>query len=306
MSIAVVDDMEHERFVVEHQIPRRPFVWRGGALSVARDWSFDELRRRVGDQVVEFAGGEGHTTLSDYLEALEAREVARGRLRPPRARGAAQVFLPYLRNIFLSEQLPQLVDDVTLPFFVDDNWLSRPPLRDVMPLEWRRWIEFFVSGSGMRFPFIHADTHQTHAWIAQIVGEKRAWLWPPRYRTQAARLKDNLISVEVDDDTDLTVAMGHSAPAVVDFGAGDLLFIPAGWWHTVEAQSLSVTVSGNFVNASNWDDFYAFHQMAMQVADDEALRALGAAVVAFAPDGVFPEGGLDGTVLSDRVASDRR
>jgi hypothetical protein len=244
-------------------------------------WSFQSLKARFVDHALELVEGEGTIRLGEYLMGLERRELAR-------AAGHASPQHLYLRNIFLKDAIPALFDEVRLPFFVGDNWLAHLPLSAVVPPQWRRWVEFFASGSGMRFPFIHADTHQTHAWIAQVVGSKRAWLWPPRYRTQGARLKDNLINVEVDGDTDLSAAMGHASPAVVDFHAGDLLFIPAGWWHTVEAQSLSLTVSGNFVNASNWDDFYAFNVLAARDADDDDVRAVGAAVMAFAPGGVFP------------------
>ena len=40
---------------------------------------------------------------------------------------------------------------------------------------------------------------------------------------------------------------------------GDVLFIPERWWHTAESLSTSITLSGNWVERSNWEAFFERH-----------------------------------------------
>jgi hypothetical protein len=40
---------------------------------------------------------------------------------------------------------------------------------------------------------------------------------------------------------------------------GDIVFIPEGWWHPVESQSASITLSGNWGEQSNREAFFQSH-----------------------------------------------
>ena len=60
-------------------------------------------------------------------------------------------------------------------------------------------------------------------------------------------------------------------------GPGDALFVPDGWWHTARcvSETPSVTLGGNYVDASNYDAFSdAF-------ADYLAVKALGSVGASF-------------------------
>lgn len=269
-TCARVVDLSLDDFRRQHLEPRQPVVFEGlaAATTPVQSWTPTTLRQRFGDLEISMADhNEAPIDFGAYVDGLENAVAGERR---------------YLRNIFLCEHLPELLDEVTIPAFVADNYLCQSPLREVVPHEWSRWVELFVSGAGTRYPAIHADTHQTHAWLTQVYGTKRLWLWPPRRRTQQARLLDNLHRIEVDGSTDLEHALTHSPPMVADIGPGDVIFIPAGWWHTVEATSLSITLSGNFVNASNWDDFCAFNRFALAESDDDDVTALAKDVLALA------------------------
>lgn len=264
MSIDHVTTLDAATFEARFLRPRRPVVWKGGLASSTpvQTWTMASLRDRCGDVTLSMADAEGDSddvVLGAHIDALLAREASPSPSTTPAPR--------YLRNVFLRQALPVLFDEVEIPFFAEGNLLSQPFLHDAIPVEWTRWVEFFVSGRGTRFPRIHADTHLTHAWILQVAGEKRVWLWPPRRRTQKARIEDSVITVDVDDDTDLDHAMGHAPPLTGVVGPGDVLFIPAGWWHTVEALSLSITLSGNFVVEENVEDFVAFSQRVVDHGD---------------------------------------
>jgi hypothetical protein len=243
-------------------------------------WTPASLRQRFGDVVISMAEhDEPAIHLGRYLDLLMARDAGEGTAGGPPN---------YLRNIFVREALPDLVDEIEVPFFARDNVLASAALAAAVPAVWAQWLELFISGKGTRYPSVHVDTHQTHAWLMQVYGTKSLWVWPPRNTAQAARIVDNTDFMEITSETCLDDLMDHARPTEVKLAAGDVIFIPAGWWHTVEATSLSVTVSGNFVNASNWDDFYAFNRFVLLHSDDEPLRDVARAIIAAVPDGEYP------------------
>lgn len=65
----------------------------------------------------------------------------------------------------------------------------------------------------------------------------------------------------------------QASPAIIDLQPGELLFIPANYWHTTKTVSVqpSVTVGGNFVNESNRELFLD------EYADYSASLRMGAA-----------------------------
>lgn len=216
-----------------------PAVVRGGvrAWRAVGGWTPDTLRRRYGHRqvTVRSDAGEMEFSLGEYLSLLcdDPDEV-----EP----------LPYLRNVFVSEVSPRLMADVSpLPFAAHD-WLRREPLaslvRAVQP-EWIDWCELFISPARTRFPYVHVDRYATHAWCAQVFGAKRYWLWPrcPSLRPIPC----------ADLDLDALRELGDAT--VIDLAPGDVVYIPSGHPHTAESLSVSITTSGNFVDASNGEDF---------------------------------------------------
>ncbi len=181
------------------------------------------------DETIEFSLGE-------YLDLL---------LEDPDEVDA----LPYLRNVFLGTVLPELVGDVSPVPFAEHNWLHREPLASLIRAtqpEWIDWCELFISQPNTRFPVVHVDRYATHAWCAQVFGEKRYWLWPPvpGFRSTPCLGED------------LETLLEHAPPEQVVVGPGDLLFIPSNWPHTAESLTTSITTSGNLVVESNSDEFF--------------------------------------------------
>ncbi len=169
---------------------------------------------------------------------------------------------PYLvRNIWLRDEFPELAADVRVPSFVRDNWFERWPVRMACDRRWIRWMEFFVGGGGARYPFIHQDILGTHAWLAQVAGRKRYWMWSPNARPGRGALDPGdkeLVGYgrngwnRVDGETDLRSAFPDDEPGFATLEPGDVIFIPSMWWHTVETLQPSINLSGNWFNKSNW------------------------------------------------------
>jgi len=223
-------------FYQAYVVARRPLVLRGGARhfpAVGR-WTPASLRARLGGRPMPVSGyGEREGgTLGAFLDALE---------RP----GAAA--LPYLRNVFLHHELPELSPDVGRLQWTQPNWLDTEPFASLVRAaspQWLDWCELFISAAGTRFPNVHVDRNCTHAWVAQVYGSKVWWVWPPRPGFTSAEPGGADLDTFFDEE-----------PYRGVLEAGDALFLPADWPHTAESATVSISLSGNFVNDSNWLDF---------------------------------------------------
>src|SRR5262249_2048187 len=119
--------------------------------------------------------------------------------------GPGDTAAPYLRNINLAEQLPELVEDITPePVYSIDNWRSHALMRSQWPAAVKKGaFELFASRASAAFPYLHIDYWGMSAFFAQICGEKEVILFP---RDDAPNLyptvRDHLVS-EITDFDDL-------------------------------------------------------------------------------------------------------
>lgn len=163
---------------------------------------------------------------------------------------------PYLRNVHIEKFLPELnAYLLPIPDYFQPNWLEGPVAK---PLDTRLHsgrFELYIGGTGSKFPVLHYDTWHIHTFLSQIYGVKRYTLFAP---DQAAFLypSGNQSQVNPDSvDLDKFPLFAHATPILCDLQPGEILFVPAGWWHTVRILTPSITVSASRVNASNWRDF---------------------------------------------------
>jgi hypothetical protein len=237
-------------FVRDYLVPRRPVVLGdvSGLAPGARPWSPERLKAELGDRELHVAEDGRTVSLGRAL-----RKIAR-----TQRLGEDTSALPYTRNVWLLEALPELGDEVVEPFFARPNLLIDSELRELTPKEWKPWRELFISAPGVLYPEVHVDTHGTHAWLCQMWGAKRCYFWPPRNDDLASRVRDTFLQIDVGPTTDLSSVFEHAPPVIVDLRAGQTALVPAGWWHTTVTLELSITVSGNFLSPSCVDDFFEF------------------------------------------------
>jgi ribosomal protein L16 Arg81 hydroxylase len=125
-----------------------------------------------------------------------------------------------------------------------NGWLADPQFRslwdDLRPLppilaesEPPRGVALWVGPAGTRTP-PHFDPH--NVLLVQVQGEKRVRLGP-RLRAHQHDLLDGYYLQGT-----LDAAFGDRAQAVT-LAPGEALFVPAGWFHEVEALSPSITLS---------------------------------------------------------------
>jgi ribosomal protein L16 Arg81 hydroxylase len=117
--------------------------------------------------------------------------------------------------------------------------------------------ELLFGQAGSFSPILHFDTLGLHAFILQIYGRKTVYLAPA---FETANLYQNprtpnLSLVPINGDLTEYPLVERVKAYRADLGPGDLLFIPAGWWHGAVNPVISIAVTINSINNTNWTRF---------------------------------------------------
>jgi len=263
-AVPVKANLSNDEFLHEHVLARQPVVIKGALTTwKAMHWTPESLRTRVGTRRVRYRT-EGEPRTGMFGDLVDCIFNAPG-----------DTPVPYLRNINLADQLPELVEDITPePVYSRNNWRSHI----LMPSQWPAAVkkgayELFVSRTAASFPYLHIDYWGMSAFLAQICGEKEVILFPPEdaanlYPTAGDRLVSEIVDFDLDDPRypRLKAARQHR----VTIGAGDLLYNPA-WWHTTRTTRTAITLIWAYWNRHEW-----MHLLA-------AVRAAGIRGRLFAP-----------------------
>lgn len=225
-------------------------------------WSLDYFSERFGEfpieayapQFAELAGYGIRTNLRGYIEYL--RDPARAEIDGRWLKGDAASFRESGETLYSGNFNPahprygrpkeifRAVPET--PDFVD-SWL--PLLNPAFVAACRRiQPHYFVylSAKGAYTP-LHIDFWDTHAFLAQICGLKRATLFHPKYVDLLLSDATKDVRKMLDADRYATVE-GWTA----DLGPGDLLIVPSRWLHFVETLEFSITYSTDWAGGTNW------------------------------------------------------
>jgi hypothetical protein len=201
-------------------------------------WSFDFFDLRYGQEsvlVTDHLGSKNiqKVQLSAYLDYVRNPSGAFLAGKRSDAPWYSPYWCPFADH-------PELLADFDLSEAVE-NWMpapeavaARPGSSEEIMARWalRGFMWLFIGPSGTFTPR-HLDTLNTHAWNCQITGRKRFDIWRPR----------------APDD-------GTPADLSVVLEPGETLIIPTGWGHSVTALEPSISLTGNFFNATNAADFF--------------------------------------------------
>ena len=236
--------LSHRDFIVEYLRPLRPVIVTD-ALEPwpARErWTFDFFRLRYGMRQVTIDGCEYR--FADLIDSVE------------RSTGARPA--PYFRNVLVATWAPELLADINpLPSYTRPNWLDSRLLPDRQSLV---AIELYIGGAGAAFPVLHYDNLHTHAFLMQVRGVKDYVFYPPDasallYPRGGRETNKSAIDDLERPDLQRFPLFARAVARRCRLSAGELLFVPAGWWHTARIVEPSITVSANTANAANWRAF---------------------------------------------------
>ena len=213
--------------------PNKPVLLEGcidnwGAL---RNWDRDYLVRLCGD--VKFSVGPVEMKLGEYFGySDQVREE-----RPL-----------YLFDPKFAEKVPKLGDEYEVPVYFREDLFGvlgneRPDYR---------WVIIGPAGSGSSF---HVDPNSTSAWNAVIKGSKKWILFPPDVippgvhpSPDGADVASPVSIIEWFMNFYGATKNWNKKPIECVCKAGEVIFVPSGWWHFVINLEESIAITQNYVS----------------------------------------------------------
>jgi hypothetical protein len=232
-----------EQFRTEYEAPGVPVVITGLATEwpAFRKWDKGYLGRKFGD--VSFTAGGYPFPMQKYMEFANAVE---GRCDQPL----------YLFDKDFARKAPELAADYEVPSYFDDDLFQYLGGDSKRPAY--RWLIVGPRNSGSSF---HKDPNGTSAWNACIRGSKKWIFFPPDHPPPGVHPSSNEGDVTAPMSVlewymnyyDSAREAGSKVGAVeCTVKAGEIVFVPSGWWHAVINLGWSAAVTQNYVSSVNF------------------------------------------------------
>ena len=262
-----ITQLAPEEFLSKYLLKNQPIIISDAMRNwaAATKWTPQYFTERFGNEQVQVYGDLFRlmkiTSLSDYLRKY---------FKQKRADVGSTPAVPYVRwysHLLGDERVPwadevfrQLEDDWSRPYFFPAHSYVLPycaPRDKIDPS--RNWFPargLFISGQGARTR-LHADPWCSDALLCQMYGQKDFVMYDPG---QAKYLTNGSRSVDVDAP-DLTAFpdFPQARPFVCDvLRPGEMLLVPAGWFHHFKSTTDSISLTWNFVHQRRLPDFLSY------------------------------------------------
>ncbi|XP_058738940.1 arginine-specific demethylase JMJ22 [Vicia villosa] len=226
-----------EEFVMSFEEVNKPVLLEGciDNWDALRKWDRDYLVKLCGDDV-KFAVGPVEMKLGEYFGySDQVREE-----RPL-----------YLFDPKFAEKVPTLGSEYEVPIYFREDLFGvlgneRPDYR---------WIIIGPAGSGSSF---HVDPNSTSAWNAVIKGSKKWILFPPDVippgvhpSPDGAEVASPVSIMEWFMNFYGATKNWKKRPIECICKAGEVIFVPNGWWHLVINLEESIAITQNYVSRRN-------------------------------------------------------
>jgi hypothetical protein len=204
-------------------------------------WTPADLAARFGDVTIQACVGREGVSRPDADWAEVRRRLPLREFVALLDGGAGNDAYVIAKNDLLcNPALAPLLDEIELPPEIFGPRLD--------PTRMALWL----GGAGTHTP-LHHDTD--NAMFAQVYGRKRLRLAPPE--SLALLDRSDGLYCRWDPRTDEDLRDAPEPLVEIELQAGEALFIPAGWWHQVDALTPSISVS-NLVWA--WPNDYRWYK----------------------------------------------
>lgn len=243
-----MSEVERVRGITLHEFnarfeqPQLPVVIEGGCAhypAVAR-WTPEYLKEKLGHEPIQFKlstchqhpnfhaktlpeiFARGSSTLAEFIDSVTTGDPGQ---RSHRYFTGDERFLLKRRDGHETRDaaLAPLLDDVEVPAF--------------LPAERLYTVWGWLSGRGVR-TWLHYETNGCHNFNAQLRGNKTCVLYPPEqlskmrmFRPGSGNPAYNCSEIDVEDPAEQAL-LARAGGLTATLQAGDLLFIPAWWFHT--------------------------------------------------------------------------
>jgi Cupin-like domain len=276
-----VAELPVSRFVEEIVPANRPVIVTGALDSWNLDahWTPAALNRVVGEQAVQVYNNyfdlQGLSTLSKYFEQYFGRE--------PSSDTAA--VLPYVRwytkfrdvKFFWGDAaMKRLAPLWSAPAFLPTSGYALPyaphpatanPVVDPFPAK-----GLFISPQGARTS-LHVDPWGSCAVLCQLYGRKRWFFYAP---DQEEYLRDangsGLVDLAAPDLGRFPRYREAQLAAECSLHAGEIMYVPHGWFHEVHGETDSISLTWNFVHSSTGAHLQEWLNRDLSDSDRSVLR----------------------------------
>lgn len=205
-------------------------------------WSLDYFQQHFSERMVEVQFGRNADQNYELNSIAHKRQIAFGEfVELVRSSGSTNDFYMTANNDSKNREV------------LSELWNDVPTLSEYLRTDGAKQGFFWLGPAGTVTPFHHDLTNN---FMAQIIGRKRVRLFAPYHSANVYNHRHCFTPVD-GRAIDLKAYPTMAGVPVLDciLEPGEILFLPVGWWHFVEALDISVTVSNtNFI----WDnDFYS-------------------------------------------------
>jgi hypothetical protein len=260
-----VAELTVEAFVSEYLQKNRPVIVTDAMAgwSALQRWTPENLTQRFGNERVQIYGDLFRLAdikpLSEYFSRYFGRDDFRASGSTPYVRWYCHLIgderVPWADDIFT-----RISEDWQRPAFFPSNSFLLPfcagtgmidPAKDWFPAR-----GLFISARGARTR-LHADPWASDALLCQVYGEKDFVMYDP---SQGPYLMKDGRSVDVEDpDLKLFPDFPKARIAFRDtLRPGEIVLVPAGWYHHFNSVSDSISLTWNFVHNSRRDEFLSY------------------------------------------------
>uniref|UniRef100_A0A0E0KEJ4 JmjC domain-containing protein n=1 Tax=Oryza punctata TaxID=4537 RepID=A0A0E0KEJ4_ORYPU len=162
----------------------------------------------------------------------------------------------YIFDDKFGESAPTLLEDYSVPHLFQEDFF------EIMDYDQRpafRWLIIGPERSGASW---HVDPGLTSAWNTLLCGRKRWAMYPPGRVPGGVtvHVSDEDGDVDIETPTSLQWWLDiypnlaeHEKPLECTQLPGETIFVPSGWWHCVLNLDMTIAVTQNFVNQSNFE-----------------------------------------------------
>jgi hypothetical protein len=239
MQIERIDWPSVEVFHRDYVKPGRPVILnRGLGDCKATSWTPEYLCSVVGQKKMRVAASSNDGVFGMTARGLEFKWEEMEFSRAVAHMSAPSEYKYYMMQIPVRKHLPEIAEDIRCPAVIDPASLRK--------------INFWLSGAG-DITGLHYDV--SNNLLAQVHGRKELTIFPPDQSRYLYPLPFDAPYPHVSQvdflhaDPQKFPLFSRATPLHFTIDAGDVLFLPAFWWHGVKSCTMSISL--NF-----WSNIY--------------------------------------------------
>jgi len=226
-----------EEFVAQYEKPNRPVI----ITDVVKKWpafgkwNREYLFKEFGD--TPLIAGAVKMKLADFFKYCDTSREERPL---------------YIFDKHFSKHSARVAADYEVPEYFNQDLFS------LLGEEGRPDYRWMIMGPGRSGSSFHVDPNSTSAWNACITGRKKWILYPPHCPPPGVHPSTDM--AEVTTSASLCewfinfypqTKVGDVRPMECVCEAGEVIFVPRGWWHCVLNLEESVAITQNYVSERN-------------------------------------------------------